>query len=94
MPQKRSDMRRVKEVLRLAHELGYSLRQIAESVRLGRTSVRDYLTRADAAGVRYEDVADKGEAEIEALLFRRQSRRSRDLSQIGQRSRRSWPSRR
>ena len=27
MPQKRSDMRRVKEVLRLAHELGYSLRQ-------------------------------------------------------------------
>jgi transposase len=64
-------MRRVKEVLRLAHELGYSLRQVAESVRLGRTSVRDYLTRADAAGVRYEDIADKGEAEIEALLFRR-----------------------
>ena len=64
-------MRRVKEVLRLAHELGYSLRQVAESVRLGRTSVRDYLARADAAGLRYEDVADKGEAEIEALLFRR-----------------------
>ena len=64
-------MRRVKEVLRLAHELGYLLRQVAESVRLGRTSVRDYLARADAAGVRYGDVADKGEAEIEALLFRR-----------------------
>jgi transposase len=71
MPRKRSDMRRVKEVLRLAHELGYSLRQVAESVRLGRTSVRDYLARADAAGVRYEDVADTSEAEIEALLFRR-----------------------
>ena len=71
MPRKRSDMRRVKEVLRLAHELGYSLRQIADSVRLGRTSVRDYLTRADAAGVRYEDIASTGEAEIEALLFRR-----------------------
>ena len=53
MPWKRSDMRRMKEVLRL----GYSLRQIAESVRLGRTSVRDYLARADVAGVRYEDVA-------------------------------------
>lgn len=71
MPRKRSDMRRVKEVLRLAHELGYSLRQIAESVRLGRTSVRDYLARADVAGVRYEDVAGTSEAEIEALLFRR-----------------------
>jgi len=71
MPGKRSDMRRVKEVLRLAHELGYSLRQIAESVRLGRTSVRDYLARADAAGVRYEDVAGTSEAAIEALLFQR-----------------------
>jgi len=70
MPQKRSDMRRVKEVLRLAHELGYSLRQIGESVRLGRTTVGDYLARAEAAGVRYEDIAGKGEAEIEALLFR------------------------
>ena len=69
MPRKRSDMRRVKEILRLAHELGYSLRQIAKSVRLGRTSVSDYLTRAEAAGVRYEDIAGKSEAEIEALLF-------------------------
>ena len=71
MLRKRSDMRRVKEILRLAHELGYSLRQIGESVRLGRTSVRDYLTRAEAAGVRYEDIAGKSEAEIEALLFKR-----------------------
>ena len=64
-------MRRVKEILRLAHELGYSLRQIGKSVRLGRTSVWEYLTRAEAAGVRYEDIADKSEAEIEALLFKR-----------------------
>ena len=71
MPRKRSDMRRVKEILRLAHELGYSLRQIGKSVRLGRTSVWEYLTRAEAAGVRYEDIADKSEAEIEALLFKR-----------------------
>ena len=71
MPRKRSDMRRVREILRLAHELGYSLRQIGESVRLGRTSVREYLTRAEAAGIRYEDIAGKSEAEIEALLFKR-----------------------
>jgi transposase len=63
-------MRRVKEILRLAHELGYSLRQIANSVRLGRTSVSEYLARAEAAGVRYEDVADRSEPEIEALLFK------------------------
>lgn len=72
MPRKRSDMRRVKEILWLAHELGYSLRQIAKSVRLGHTSVSDYLARAEAAGLRYEDIAEKSEAELEALLFKRQ----------------------
>jgi transposase len=71
MPQERSDMRRVKEVLRLAHELGYSNRQIQESVRMGRTSVGVYLARARDAGVRYADVAGMGEAEVEALLFKR-----------------------
>src|SRR5271166_2999270 len=70
MPQERSDMRRVKEVLRLVHELGYSLRQTSRSVRLSSTSVRNYLTRAEAAGVRYEEIDGKSEAEIEALLFK------------------------
>ena len=70
MARKRSDMRRVKEVLRLAHELGYTLRQISRSVRLSATSVSNYLARAEAAGVRYEDVAEKFETEIEALLFK------------------------
>src|SRR5271166_1003184 len=81
MPQERSDMRRVKEVLRLAHELGYSNRQIQESVRMGRTSVGEYLARAREAGVRYADVAGMGEAEVEALLFKRRYRIS--LNSLG-----------
>ncbi len=55
----------MKEVLRLVHELGYSLRQASRSVRLCSTSVRNYLARAEAAGVRYEDIAGKSEAEAE-----------------------------
>ena len=35
-------MRRVKELLRLAHELGYSKRQIAQSIRMPKTTVGDY----------------------------------------------------
>ena len=70
MPRGRSDMRRVKEVLRLAHELGYSSRQIQDSVRLGRTTVGEYLARARAAGVRYADVAEMSEAAVEAMLFK------------------------
>ena len=50
-------MRRVKELLRLAHELGYSKRQIALSIRMPKTTVGDYLARAAAAGLRYADVA-------------------------------------
>jgi len=63
-------MRRVKEVLRLAHELGYSSRQIQDSVRLGRTTVSVYLARAQQAGVRYADVAEMSEAAVEAVLFK------------------------
>ena len=38
---------------------------------MGRTSVGEYLARAREAGVRYADVAGMGEAEVEALLFKR-----------------------
>jgi hypothetical protein len=64
-------MRRVKELLRLAHELGYSKRQIGQSIRMPKTTVSDYLTRAAAAGVRYADVAGMSEEAVEALLFQR-----------------------
>ena len=71
MPRERSDMRRVRELLRLAHELGYSKRQIAQSIRMPKTTVSDYLARAAAAGVRYADVAGMSEEAVEALLFQR-----------------------
>jgi hypothetical protein len=64
-------MRRVKELLRLAHELGYSKRQIALSIRMPKTTVGDYLARAEAAGIRYADVAGMSEEAVEALLFQR-----------------------
>jgi hypothetical protein len=71
MPRERSDMRRVKELLRLAHELGYSKRQIALSIRMPKTTVSDYLARAAAAGLRYAEVAGMSEEAVEALLFQR-----------------------
>ena len=71
MPRERSDMRRVKELLRLAHELGYSKRQIALSIRMPKTTVGDYLARATAAGLCYADVAGMREEAVEALLFQR-----------------------
>src|SRR4051812_36099175 len=57
--------------LRLAHELGYSKRQIALSIRMPKTTMGNYLARAEAAGLRYADVAGMSEEAVEALLFRR-----------------------
>src|SRR5512135_262238 len=67
----RSDMRRVKELLRLAHELGYSNRQISQSIRMPKTTVSDYLARASGAGIRYADIAAMSQEAVEALLFQR-----------------------
>src|SRR3712207_4608470 len=64
-------MRRVKELLRLAHELGSSNRQISQSIRMPKTTVGDYLARAEAAGLRYADIAEMSEEAVEARLFQR-----------------------
>src|SRR3954464_4962305 len=84
-------MRRVKELLRLAHELGYSKRQIALSIRMPKTTVGDYLARAEAAGLRYAEVAGMSEEAGEALLFRRAERpqprpmAGREAAELGRR---------
>src|SRR4051812_25893756 len=85
-------MRRVKELLRLAHELGYSKRQIALSIRMPKTTVNDYLARAAAAGLRYGDVAEMSEEAVEALLFQR-ARAAADAG-LGMGFGRAWQARR
>ena len=51
MAAKRLSMRKIREVLRLRNEFGLSQRDIAKSCSIGRTTVRDYLSRASAAGL-------------------------------------------
>ena len=43
MPKARTSMRKIREVLRLSQELGLSQRQVARSVRLGQSTVREQL---------------------------------------------------
>lgn len=62
-------MRRIREVLRLRDEFGFSQRQIAGACRLPRSTVRDYLERLRAAGLRYEDVLSWTDIELEERLF-------------------------
>jgi hypothetical protein len=50
-------VRKIKEVLRL-HALGLSQRQIALSCSVGQATVSEYLKAAEAAALKWSDVAD------------------------------------
>jgi hypothetical protein len=44
-------MRKVREVLRLRHALGLSYREISEALRVGKTSVGEFVRRAEVIGL-------------------------------------------
>jgi len=69
MPTERLSMRRIRDLLRLKHEIGLSSRVIATSLGLSKGAVGDYLRRARSAGVSWpldEAMTDTG---LERLLF-------------------------
>jgi len=49
MTQERLSLRKIREVLRLKHEVGLSNRAIARACRVSNSTVGDYLERAQAA---------------------------------------------
>src|SRR3981189_55750 len=51
MPRLRSEMRRIREVLRLRAELGANVSAIATGAGLARSTVRAYLRQAPGAGI-------------------------------------------
>lgn len=69
MANKRKTMRRVRQVLRLAHEAGLTQRQIAHSLTMSPTTVGEYLRRAKVAGLSWPPPAELDDAQLEARLF-------------------------
>jgi len=51
MPRKRLSMRKIREVLRLRGEFGLSVRSIAQSCKMARSTVAEYLRRARECGL-------------------------------------------
>ncbi len=68
MPQERLPMRKIRDVLRLDAG-GLSRRQIAASLSVGKTTIRNCLLRAEAAGVAWPLADDLTDAELEARLY-------------------------
>ena len=62
-------MRRIKEVLRLKQVLGLSDAAVARGARVARSTVRQYLDRAAAAGVSWETAEGLSEEELDRRLF-------------------------
>src|SRR4030066_651447 len=69
MANRRLSMRKIKEVVRLHQEIGFSERQIAKSCDISRSTVKEYLHRVQRAGLVCPLPADLDDAQLENLLF-------------------------
>jgi len=69
MAGKRVSMRKIREVLRLTHELGLSVRQVSEATGVGKTAVSEYVARAKVIGITWPIPAALSDGELEGRLF-------------------------
>src|SRR4030095_10782553 len=65
----RLSMRKVREVLRLRHALGLSYREISEALRVGKTSVGEFVRRAEVIGITWPLPGELDDGELEPRLF-------------------------
>src|SRR5260370_23242073 len=65
----RMSMRKIREVLRLTHELGLTVRQVREATGVGKTAVSEYVSRAKVVGITWPIPPEISDAELERRLF-------------------------
>ncbi len=65
-------MVKFREIIRL-HELGYNQTAIARSCLAARSTVQDYIRRAQAKGLRYEQLQGLSDSAAQALLGKQQT---------------------
>src|ERR1700733_8411108 len=69
MARMRMSMRKIRELLRLTHELGLSVREVREATGVGKTAVSEYVRRAKVVGITWPIVPEISDAALEGLLF-------------------------
>jgi transposase len=70
MPRKRVHMRKIREVLRLKLELKLSDRDTAQSCKLSRSTVGEYVHRARAASITWPLPPEMDDHTLDKLLFK------------------------
>ncbi len=73
-------MRKIREVLRLTYEMGLSARRVAQSCAIGRSTVQDYLARAQKAALGWPLPEEMDEDRLESLLFPTGMETGRDMT--------------
>ena len=76
MARERLTMRKAKGVLRLTYGFGLSHRQVARTWGVARSSVADYLARAERAGINWPLPDGMSDQELEKKLFSLQRNRA------------------
>ena len=66
---KRTSVKKIKEVLRLKLEMGFSSRIIGQALKIGKTTVQEYLKRAQELQITLEEVHRLSESELQEKLF-------------------------
>jgi transposase len=69
MPQDRLTMRKIREILRLKWECQLSERVIARSCCISRSTVAEYVRRAEAAGLKWPLPEDQSDTQLYELLY-------------------------
>jgi len=69
MPQERLTMRKIREILRMKWELKLSERVIARSCCISRSTVAEYVRRAEAAGLKWPLPEDQNDNQLFELLY-------------------------
>ena len=64
-------MRKVRDVLRLKHTLGMSLRQISEATGIGKTVIGEYVRRAGVLGITWPVPEEIDDADLSASSISR-----------------------
>jgi transposase len=62
-------MRKIREVLRLTHELGLSVREVSKATGVGKTSVGEFVGRAKVIGITWPIPPEISDAVLEKRLF-------------------------
>lgn len=71
MAHERISMAKIREILRLKHQLSLSNRRIAVSLHMGRRAVSEYWDLAQQSGLTWPEAQGLSDAELEQRLFRR-----------------------